>query len=184
MPNMGGDARCRTIRSDPELSDIPVILLISDEAGEQHERAVRAGAADVIALPISRLTFIEAANRLLSSRRLGLRRVPLETEVRIHLPRRDAYGASHDLSRGGMFVKTGEPPEPETELGLHFALPDSAAEIAPTARVVWRRVGVVGAPSGMGLQFLRLDRAGAERIDRVVHGHGQHARQVVLWDET
>jgi uncharacterized protein (TIGR02266 family) len=185
MPGMTGDALCRAIRADPELSDTPVIILTSDEAGEERERAVRAGAADVIALPIDRLTFIESVNGLLTTRRLGLTRVPLETEVRFHLPPRDAYGAARDLSRGGMFVETGEPPEPETEIGLHFALPDSAVEIAPTARVVWRRVGVIGAPSGMGLQFLRLDRRGVERIDRFVREHARDARRrVVLWDET
>lgn len=185
MPGMSGDALCRAIKADPELRDTPVIILIGDEAGEGWERAVRAGAADVIPLPINRPTLEEAVDRLLTERQLGNRRVSLETEVRIQLPLRDTYGASRDLSRGGMFVEIGQPPTPETEFGLRFALPDSAVEIAPTARVVWRRVGVAGAPSGMGLQFLRLDRSAAQQIDRFVRDRARDARRrVVLWDET
>jgi uncharacterized protein (TIGR02266 family) len=185
MSGMKGDALCRAIRSDPRLHDTPVIILISDGAGRDRERAVRAGADDVIARPINRLTLIEAVDRLMSPRRLGLRRVPLETQVRIHHPRGDTCGASRDLSRGGMFVEAAEALAPDTEIELHFALPNSATEIAPTARVVWRRAYSAGGPPGMGVQFLRLDRDSAEWIDGFVRENARDLRRhVVLWDES
>jgi hypothetical protein len=54
---------------------------------------------------------------------------------------------------------------------LEFRLPDGPVPIAPTAQVVWRRPGAPGAPNGLGLQFLALDGASAQRIEAFVYEH-------------
>jgi uncharacterized protein (TIGR02266 family) len=169
MPGMTGDALCRVIKADNELRDTPVILVTSGDLPQDHERAVRAGADDVIAKPINRITLIQAVNRLLRTRRPGLTRVTLETPVRLRRGRDDAFGTARNVSRGGMFVQATEPLPPDSEVELHFELPDAASEIAPTAKVVWRRNRSDGAAPGMGLQFLRLDRDSADRIDDFVY---------------
>lgn len=171
MPGITGDALCRVIKTDSELRDTPIIIVTSGEFPEEHERAVRAGADDVIAKPINRVALIQAVNRLLQTRRPGLTRVTLETEVQLRLECGDAVGTSRNVSRGGMFVQASEPLPPDTEVELRFALPDSHDEIAPTAKVVWRRERSPMLPPGMGLQFLRLDRASADRIDDFVYQH-------------
>ena len=171
MPGLPGDALCRTLKTDPELCDTPVILVTGGDQPGEHERAVRAGADDVIAKPINRITLIQAVNRLLRTRRPGLTRVTLETSVRLRRGAEDGYGTSRNVSRGGMFVQAAEPLPPETEVELHFALPDSGDEMAPTAKVVWRREPAGGQAPGMGLQFLRLDRDSADRIDEFVYQH-------------
>jgi hypothetical protein len=78
-----------------------------------------------------------------------------------------------------MFVQAAEPLPPDSELELAFELPDAAHEIAPTAVVVWRRERAAGAAPGlapgMGLQFLRLDRESADRIDDFVYQHAAPA---------
>lgn len=169
MPGMPGDALCRAIKSDPDLCDTPVILVTGGAEPLEHERAVRAGADDVVAKPINRITLIQAVNRLLRTRRPGLTRVTLETPVRMRRGDADGYGTARNVSRGGMFVQAAAPPPPDTELELHFALPNCKAEIAPTAKVVWRREHAGGSAPGMGLQFLRLDPASADRIDAFVY---------------
>lgn len=169
MPGMTGDAVCRVIKADPDLRHTPVVITVNGDAPEERERAVRAGADDVVAKPINRITLIQAVNRLMRTRRPGLTRVPLETEVRVQLGPEDAFGTSRNLSRGGMFIQASRPLPTDTEVRLHFALPDSKDEITPTAKVVWRRDRAGHAPAGMGLQFLRLDRSSAERIDDFVY---------------
>ncbi len=171
MPGLTGDALCRAIKSDDELRDTPVVLVTSGEQARDHERAVRAGADDVIAKPINRITLIQAVNRLLRTRRPGLTRAALETPVRLRSGKHDAFGVARNLSRGGMFVQAAQPLPPDSEVELQFQLPDVDSAMAPTAKVVWRREhggGEAPAP-GMGLQFLQLDRDSADRIDDFVY---------------
>ena len=174
MPCMDGEELCRRIKSDPETADLPVILVTSTDDG--HQRAVSAGADDVIAKPISRIALIQAVNRFLSSQPVrGLMRVPLEAPVHIVHPREHHWGTVRNVSRGGLYVEAGTPMPPSTEVSLEFELPDAGERIAPTARVVWRREGRANQPPGMGLQFLSLDRESAERIDSFVYQHAEFA---------
>jgi uncharacterized protein (TIGR02266 family) len=181
MPGTGGDAMCRAIKADPELSHTPVILVMGSDAPEDHALAIRAGADDVLAKPLSRVTLIHAVNRFLRSPVLrGLARVRLETAVRIRLPDEDAWGTVRNLSRGGLFVELDHSISPSTEVELEFRLPDGPTPLAPTAQVVWHRPGTPGAPMGLGLQFLALDGASAQRIEAFVYEHLPAAPQGLL----
>jgi uncharacterized protein (TIGR02266 family) len=172
MPGESGDAMCRTIKADPLLRRTPVILVMGSSSAEDHARAIRAGADDVLAKPLSRVTLIHAVNRFLRSPLLrGLARVRLETAVRIRLPDEDAWGTARNLSRGGIFVELQHPISPSTEVELEFRLPELSTPLAPTAQVVWNRPGADGAPTGLGLQFLALDGASAQRIEAFVYEH-------------
>jgi uncharacterized protein (TIGR02266 family) len=181
MPGTGGDALCRTIKADPELSSTPVILVTGSDAPEDHALAIRAGADDVLAKPLSRVTLIHAVNRFLRTPVLrGLARVRLETAVRIRLPDEDAWGTARNLSRGGIFVELEHAISPSTEVELEFRLPDAPTPLAPTAQVVWHRPGAPGAPMGLGLQFLALDGASAHQIEAFVYEHLPAAPQGLL----
>jgi uncharacterized protein (TIGR02266 family) len=172
MPGMGGDDLCRHLKSDPDLRKIPVIIVTTGaDDGEEHARAVRAGADDVIEKPVSRVTLIQAVNHFLRLAIRGLVRVTLETDVRIGFVDHEAWGWSRNVSRGGMFVEADASMEPDTELRLRFSLPDRPAALAPTAKVVWRRPASTTLRPGMGLQFLRLDSSAAQQIDAYVYEH-------------
>ena len=87
MPGMDGDSLCREVRSDAALRETPVIVVISGENALDRARAVRAGADDVVAKPISRIALVESVNRFLRSQRQpGLERVEMKTDVRIRRP--------------------------------------------------------------------------------------------------
>jgi uncharacterized protein (TIGR02266 family) len=172
MPGTGGDELCRTLKADPELAGIPVILVTRNEAAEDRAVAIRAGADDVLAKPLSRVTLIHAVNRFLRSPLLrGLARVRLETAVRIRLPDEDAWGTARNLSRGGIYVELDRAISPNTEVELEFRLPDAPTPLLPTAQVVWYRPGTAGGQTGLGLQFLALDGASAQRIEAFVYEH-------------
>ncbi len=172
MPGAGGDTMCRAIKADPEFANTPVILVTGSDAPEDHALAIRAGADDVLAKPLTRVTLIHAVNRFLRSPVLrGLARVRLETPVRIRLPDEDAWGTVRNLSRGGIFVELEHAISPSVEVEIEFRLPDVPAPLAPTAQVVWNRPGAPGAPMGLGMQFLSLDGASAQRIEAFVYEH-------------
>jgi uncharacterized protein (TIGR02266 family) len=169
MPGMGGEALCREIKADPDLRRTPVIVVAGTDASDEHERAVRAGADDVIEKPINRLTLIQAVNRLLRLSVRGLVRVPLDTDVRLGLFETETWGRALNVSRGGIFVESIATVAPDTEVQLQFQLPDATDAIAPTAKVVWRRTESTTVRPGLGLQFLKLDRTSAQRLDDYVY---------------
>jgi uncharacterized protein (TIGR02266 family) len=171
MPGMNGDALCREIKSDPDLRRMPVIIVAGCYEEDEHERAVRAGADDVIEKPINRLALIQAVNRFLRLAVRGLLRVPLQAEVRLGLQHCEAWGRACNISRGGIFVEAEASVEPDTEVQLEFLLPNTTDTLAPTARVVWRRMQSPTVRPGLGLQFLKLDRSAAERLDDYVYEH-------------
>jgi uncharacterized protein (TIGR02266 family) len=173
MPGMGGEALCREIKADPDLRKTPVIVVATMETGEEHERAVRAGADDVIEKPINRLTLIQAVNRLLRLSVRGLVRVPLETEVRVGLTDMDTWGRALNISRGGIFIESEATVVPDTEVQLEFQLPDVPEAFLPTAKVVWRRTQSTTGRPGLGLQFLKLDRDSAQRLDDYIYEHAE-----------
>ena len=77
MPGLDGVEVCERLRADPELQDTPVVILTASPRGEDHERAIVAGADQVIAKPISRVALIDAVNRYLYSPiARGMPRVP------------------------------------------------------------------------------------------------------------
>lgn len=172
MPGMDGDDLCREIKGDRELRQIPVIIVTSGESADERARAVLAGADDVIAKPIRRLSLIQAVNRFLRPPPLrGLPRVAVETPVRVQIQLEEALGYARNLSRGGIFVEADATPPPQTKVGLHFQLPGVEEFLASTARVIWRRQARVEAPAGMGLQFLALNRTGGRYIEEFVEDH-------------
>jgi uncharacterized protein (TIGR02266 family) len=175
MPELAGDELCRRIKTDPELGDTPVILMAAADLPEHRARAVRAGADDVVAKPVSRVSLIQAVNRFLRGPGIrGLARVPLETQVRIRRRDDEAVGRARNLSRGGIFVEADVALSPATELSLQFALPETRAVIEPTAQVVWRRDASDEEAPGMGLRFLALDGDSARQIDEYVYERAEH----------
>lgn len=180
MPGMRGDELCRRIKADSDLAEIPVILVTGRGDGLEHAQAVQAGADDVVEKPINRVSLIQSVNHFLRLAMRGLVRVPLETDVDLNLPQAAARGRSLNISRGGIFVETEERcPDPDTELRLSFALPETSAPLAPTARVVWRRFEAEGLLAGMGLQFLELDREAARMLDEYVYEHTEIAPDAI-----
>ncbi|MFO0676909.1 MAG: TIGR02266 family protein [Polyangiaceae bacterium] len=81
---------------------------------------------------------------------------------------------SHDVSKGGMFVKTPNPFPPGTLLKFEIRTDDDKAVIAGVGRVVWKREDATGGterPSGMGIKFIKLDDASRTVIDKLTAQH-------------
>jgi uncharacterized protein (TIGR02266 family) len=169
MPGMDGDELCARLKADADFRNTPIVIVAGSDAGDEHERAVRAGADDVVEKPVNRVTLIQSVNRFLRLAVRGLVRVPMETDVRMGHDGRQLWAWARNLSRGGMFVEAEETLDPETELDLEFALPDVPVPLAPTAKVIWRRPPTSSTRAGLGLRFLNLDRASARQIDEFIY---------------
>ena len=171
MPDMDGEQVCRSLKSDPQLRHIPVIVLTSSDDPNDRARSIRAGADDVLSKPINRVTLIEAVNRFLRSAAVrGLPRIAVETPVRLLLGRGEAWGVMRNISRGGIFVEAERTMPLDTEVQIYFRLPETVNPFAPTARVIWARPRPgSGPPTGMGLRFLGMDRGSVQRLEDYVY---------------
>ena len=172
MPDMCGDNLCRAIKADRDLHRTPVILVTSGQSAEDHARAVRAQADDILMKPLNRIQLGLAVSRLLGKdRHLALARVPFDEDLRVRLVRADAssWGVVRDLSRSGVFVESLGKLPIDTELDLDFRLPDVRRPLRPTAQVMWAGLHPKSRTPGMGLRFLALDRTSTHQIDSFVH---------------
>jgi uncharacterized protein (TIGR02266 family) len=164
MPGFDGALLCRAVKQSPILESTRIVLLMSGSQSEERERAVRAGADDVLPKPLDRVALLDAARRLLSDAPRGQPRVKLAEPVRLELQRLAWDGIASNLSRGGVFVETPHLLAPAGELGLHMRLPETETVIDSTVQVVWTRPPGPALPAGMGMRFLALDRPTARRI--------------------
>ncbi len=84
---------------------------------------------------------------------------------------------SHDVSRGGIFIKTPSPFPPGTLLKFEIRIQDEQSVLAGVGRVVWKRepaqVSTTETPAGMGVKFIKLDDKSKAMIARLVDNHGE-----------
>jgi uncharacterized protein (TIGR02266 family) len=79
---------------------------------------------------------------------------------------------AHDVSRGGIYIKTASPFPPGTLLKFEIRLASDQAVIAGVGRVVWKRESASSAgehPAGMGVKFIKIDEPSKTVIDRLVN---------------
>ena len=106
---------------------------------------------------------------------LESRRVPLEREVVLEFEHFSSFISEYsaNISLGGMFVKTDQPREPDTEFRFEVRLADDAPLISGLAKVLWVREAEESSerPVGMGVRFLQLEEEGRALIEQIVHEH-------------
>ena len=78
---------------------------------------------------------------------------------------------SHDVSRGGMYIKTPQPFPPGTLLKFEVKIGADQRLMQGVGRVVWRRQSdeaTESHPSGMGVKFIKLDEESKALIGQLV----------------
>ena len=84
---------------------------------------------------------------------------------------------SHDISTGGMFVRTDEPKEEGSMVYLQFSLKDGSRLIEGMGKVVrCNPPGEVGRVAGMGIEFLNFDEESMTLIEEICASRTAQAR--------
>ncbi len=82
---------------------------------------------------------------------------------------------SHDVSRGGMYIKTPQPFPAGTLLKFEVRIAGDEKVIQGVGRVVWKRDSAgpdPDKPAGMGIKFIKLDDASREVIEQLMGQKG------------
>jgi len=170
LPDVGGETLCRALHRTPGCAHCVIILITSGDPGE-HARAVRAGAADVLAKPLSRMALVTSVKRFARNpdHPAGLPRVDVSVPVLLRDSQAERPGTARNLSRGGMFIEGSWLPPEGTEFTLEFSLPEAGRRLSPLAELVWRRLEPAAGSPGIGVRFLGLDGRSSRDIEAFVH---------------
>jgi len=157
-----------------------VVVMVTNGSREDHACAIHAGAADVLAKPLSREMLLQSISRFVGRTQhpAGLPRVSVEGPVQVRARTREFRGTMRNISRGGLFIEAAcEAPE-GAEVSLAFDLPGTERRLEPTARVMWKRIRPNGGPVGLGVRFVELDGPSGREIENFVH---ERSDEIMPW---
>lgn len=171
LPNIDGTEICRRFKTNPRWGAPPVVLLARPDSPEDHARAVRAGADEVLFKPLERDALIAAVRRLTDhDSPRGLPRAQIDQPIEISARGKRIRGIVRNVSRGGLFVDAPLPFNQSEEVALHFSLDGNGPTVSPTAQVVWSRSDADG-KDHVGFRFLEIDALTVKKLDHYVNDH-------------
>ena len=151
----GGIELCRTLKSDPMLRAIPVVLVASRE---MIERCREAGCDDILLKPVAQEEFLARVRRFVELREREEGRIPTSLRLRYRSRSGEVTAYTKDLSPHGTFIKTSDPLAVGARLKVTLHLSKKGAPItldAEVMRVVRPAAGSYLLP-GMGVRFLEV----------------------------
>ena len=160
MPEMNGDEACKAIKSDPELKDIPVIMVTKSGDNDEKGRCLLAGCDEFVTKPINRVTLLEKVRNFLDVVIREHVRVPIDAEVIFKDGGKEYSSELHDVSEGGLFICMERPLPMGTQLNIKFKLPEIPGTIEVEGKVVRVVEKGAGYPAhalpGNGIKFSHI----------------------------
>ncbi len=163
MPNMDGATCCRTMKSDPSLKEIPVVMVTTKGKEEDRQTCFSAGCNDFLTKPLYREHFLEAARKFVPGIERRERRVPVSICGFFSTSDAASVCTLRDLSVGGTFVATDYAGLPGSVIRVSFALPDGT-EIDCQGRIAWVNRAASKIPVGFGVKFSMLTKQAKDSL--------------------
>lgn len=112
-----------------------------------------------------RISHLLAEQDQVEGQHRAYQRVPVRLSVRFRTASEFVQEHALNLSRGGIFIRTNEPPSVDTAVEVELQLPDAGPPVSSAGVVVHRQMpGGVKVP-GVGVQFVDASDTFRERID-------------------
>lgn len=170
LSQTGGAECCQTIKNDPGLCTIPVVLICDQGATEQPEIARQKGCDALLVKPLDRHSFLQVGRQFLA----GIRehRQPSFFSVTFTALGMDFSGKCLDISGGGMFIESQADIPSGTQVELTFNLPGGpTTPLICKAKVSWlnRKPSPMKPhyPHGLGVMFVDLPETIHKAILRI-----------------
>lgn len=178
MPELDGIACCATLKKDPFLREIPVVMLTTAGREGDRERALQAGCDDYLTKPIDRREFLEKARKYTEAVDRREIRIPCLFPVIYLMGKAPLSGHAMDIGDGGIFLASHEPVRKDARLKLVFYLPSAPPLLMElTGRVAWvneepKRLKPA-LPAGFGVEFLDLEERGDAALKAYVEAEAE-----------
>jgi CheY-like chemotaxis protein len=174
MPVMDGYTCCRTIKADPLLRSIPVMMVTAANSEQELEPCRLAGADAVMTKPIDRKVFLEIGHSLLFQVDRRDRRLPFQGEVLVRQTEDVFSAAAVNISEHGLYLHSRQAVALQDRLELMFQIGGQTVDIA--ARVAWINQGFPRTnmilPPGFGLEFRPTRVESVQMIKRFIQSLG------------
>lgn len=167
MPDIDGLEACRTMKSDPLLRGIPVILAASaGDAGACRDT----GCDAVLVKPVTQEAFLETVRRFVALRERQEQRMPasLRVEFSAGAGRYTAY--TRDVSSHGLFLKSPRPFSVGTRLHLRVHLPGAVVQVNGEVRRIVEKVPGSHLLPGVGIEFVDASGEMLRLLERFITG--------------
>ena len=169
MPKMDGASCCRAVKSNPVLSETPVVLIMSAGNPEAHDACTLSGCDDVISKPLDRDMFLDVARKYLPVIERREVRVRSSLPCELRLVNMSVAGTLHDLSVRGAYVASKVRIAVKEVIRISFCLTDGTPVVC-FARVCWINKDGSALPQGFGVEFALLPKPSHEALIAFVHG--------------
>jgi len=117
-----------------------------------------------------RISHLLSEHDLQEGQHRAYQRIPVKLQVRFRTATEFVQEHAVNLSRGGIFIRSNDPPPIDTAVEVELLLPDSGPPVSTAGVVVHRQLpGGVKVP-GVGVQFVDASDAFRERIDEYMDG--------------
>ncbi|MDH3999066.1 MAG: response regulator [Desulfuromonadales bacterium] len=154
----GGPECCRALKRDPELRQIPVVMICDQGETAQTEQAISGGADAFLTKPLDRHSFLNAGRKFLPVIREYRKASFLQ--LTFFCNGEKFKGKCLDVSSGGIFIESQADIKVGDEITLKLKLPDLASELDCVAKISWlnRKPNPMKPhyPHGFGAQFTAL----------------------------
>ena len=161
MPEMNGFDCCRAFKSDPDLREIPVVLIGGDDPATDEAKARASGAEDYLPKPLDRRLFLASGHRFLVSIDQREPRRNCQIIVDYTFRGRRMLGRCIDISSGGMFLESQLTAQSGEALLLKFCLHDEKkTSVEVHGRIAWANgkgsIIKEDFPLGYGVEFVDI----------------------------
>jgi type IV pilus assembly protein PilZ len=165
-PQVGARVSLALYLPDGEVPEVAVGRVARTHAGSPAEAGFWADFIVVDALARMRISNLLAGRNQPAGQQRAFPRRPVRLSVRVRSERGFATERAIDLSRGGMFIQTDDPPPVAAALEVELHLPDGRPPVTSRGVVVHRRLPGRGSVPGAGVQFADASDAFRDRVDR------------------
>ncbi len=167
LHGMGGISCCKSLKADPKLSGVPVVM-VCNTSSEEALFSRDAGCDAVVGKPVDKREFLETGLSLISETELEAERMLCRAVVACTIGAETFYGAIEDISISGMFVGSVREVAPGDRLFLKFFLPRNGSNLIECeAQVNWVNSGKrqrKDLPAGFGVLFQEMEPNAIEQI--------------------
>jgi len=173
MPVMDGTACCSTLKADPDLKNIPVVMVIASTRDEDITECRNTGCDEILFKPIERKIFLEVGRKFLPAIDRREKRVPCKTMVVLRKEEKVYHSVSKDISEHGMFVEFNHQVKENDKVYISFVLPGTAARLIEVfGRITWVNNPSLptnpSSPRGFGMEFLQITEESTLSIQEYV----------------
>jgi uncharacterized protein (TIGR02266 family) len=113
-----------------------------------------------------RISTLLAAQNEEDAQHRTFERLPVKLQIRFRTASEFVQEHAVNLSRGGIFIRSQDPPPKDTAVEVELLLPDGGAPVTTAGIVVHRQLPAPGKTPGAGVQFVDASDAFRVRIDR------------------